>query len=173
MLLYPCLQGIIFTYTEAPMSTILVIVAVVIVVLVVLKSVRVTEVTPGDPADVAASVSARERVVGTKRLERRAQLDASQRPRAERLWNRVQGKVEDLASIARARGIEVAEVDLGVRFESASQSLHVLVDFSQADPEFLVWTEERATGDSSGLQRVRQVRAMLEQVSEWVEDHAV
>ena len=62
---------------------------------------------------------------------------------------------------------------LGVQFDSASESLHVRVDFSAADPEFLVWTEERATGDSSGLQRVRQVRAMLERVSKWVEGHAL
>ena len=155
------------------MSTILVIVAVALVLIVVLKLGRITKVTPGDPLDVAASVSARERVVGTHRLERRAELEASRRPRAERLWNRVKEKVDALANVARARGIEVAEVDLGVQFNSASQSLHVQVDFSQADPEFLVWTEERATGKSSGLQRVRQVRAMLEQVSEWVEGHAL
>ncbi len=155
------------------MSTILVIVAVVLVVIVVLKLGQVAEVTPSDSVDVAVSVSARERIVGTKRLERRAELDASQRPRAERLWNRVKAKVDALATVARARGIDVAEVDLGVRFDSASQSLHVQVDFSEADPEFLVWTEERATGDSSGLQRVRQIRAMLERVSEWVEGHVV
>ncbi len=155
------------------MSIILVIVAVVLVVIVVLKVGQVAEVTPGDPVDVAASVSARERIVGSKRLERRAELDASQRPRAERLWNRVEEEVDALATIARARGIEVAEVDLGVRFDTASQSLHVQVDFSEADPEFLVWTEERATGDSSGLRRVRRVRAMIEQVSEWVEGHVV
>ncbi len=158
------------------MSTVLVIVAIVIaalVVIVVLTFGQAAQVPPGDPADVAASISARERVVGNKRLERRADLDASQRPRAERLWNRVQEKVDALATIARASGIEVADVDLGVQFDSTSESLHVRVDFSAADPEFLVWTEERATGDSSGLQRVRQVRAMLERVSKWVEGHAL
>ena len=166
-------QRISSTPAEPPMSTILVIVAVVLVVIVVPKLVQGVEETPDDPVDVAASASARERIVGTKRLERRAELDASQRPRAEKLWNRVRPKIDALVTIARARGIEVAEVDLGVQFDSASQSLHVQVDFSEADPEFLVWTEERSTGDSSGLQRVRQVRAMLKQVSEWVEGHVL
>ena len=158
------------------MSTLLVIVAIVIAALVVVAALTVgrsAKVTPGDPADLAASISARERVVGIKRLERRADLDASQRPRAERLWNRVTAKIDALATVARMSGIEVAEVDLGVQFDSASESLHVQVDFSEADPEFLVWTENRATGDSSGLQRVRQVRAMLERVSEWLEAHAL
>ena len=63
--------------------------------------------------------------------------------------------------------------DLSIQFGSASESLNVHVDFSGADPEFLVWTEERATGESSGLQRVRQVRAMLKQVEDWVEGHGV
>ena len=87
----------------AHMSTILVIVAVVFVVIVILKAVRVTEVTPGDSVQVTASVSAREKVVGTKRLERRAELDASQRPRAARLWKRVSGKLDSLAKGARER----------------------------------------------------------------------
>jgi hypothetical protein len=155
------------------MSTILVIVAVVFVVILVLKSVQVTEVTPGDAVDSSASVSAREKVVGTKRLERRAELDASQRPRAARLWNRVSGKLDSLAAIARGRGLEVTSVGLGIQFASASESLHVQVDFSEADPDFLVWTEERATGESSGLKRVRQVRAMLQHVEEWVEGHGM
>ena len=158
------------------MSTVLVIFAIVVAALVVVTVLTVgrsAKVTPGESAATVASISARERVVGNKRLERRADLDASQRPRAERLWNRVQEKVDALATIARASGIEVADVDLGVQFDSASESLHVRVDFSEADPEFLVWTEERATGDSSGLQRVRQVRAMLDRVSKWVEGHAL
>lgn len=158
------------------MSTFLVIVAIVIAalfVIVVFTFGQATKVPPETPADVAASVSARERVVGKKKLERRADLDASRRPRAERLWNRVKEQVDALAIVARASGIEVTEVDLGVQFDTGSESLYVQVDFSEADPEFLVWTEQRATGDSSGLQRVRQVRAMLERVSEWVEGHAV
>ena len=154
------------------------IVAIAIAALVVVAALTVgrsAKVTRGDPADVAASISARERVVGIKRLERRADadLDASQRARAQRLWNRVNEKIDALATVARIGGIEVAEVDLGIQFDSASESLHVQVDFSEADPEFLVWTENRATGDSSGLRRVRQVRVMLQRVSEWLEAHAV
>ena len=83
------------------------------------------------------------------------------------------GKLDSLATIARARGLEVASVDLGIQFASASESLHVQVDFSEADPDFLVWAEERATGESSGLKRVRQVRAMLKHVEEWVEGHGM
>ena len=137
--------------SKPPMSPILVIVAVALVVILVLKSVKVTEVTPGNPADINASISAREKVVGSKRLERRAELDVSQRPRAARLWNRVSGKLDSLATIARGRGIEVSAVDLGIEFASTSESLHVQVDFSEFDPDFLVWIEERATGESSGL----------------------
>jgi len=158
------------------MSTFLVIVAIVIAalfVIVVLTFGQATKVPPETPADVTVSVSPRERLVEKKRLERRADLDASRRPRAERLWNRVKEQVDALAIVARASGIEVTEVDLGVQFDTGSESLHVQVDFSEADPEFLVWTEQRATGDSSGLQRVRQVRAMLERASDWVEGHAV
>ena len=98
-------QRISSTPAEPPMSTILVIVAVVLVVIVVPKLVQGVEETPDDPVDVAASASARERIVGTKRLERRAELDASQRPRAEKLWNRVRPKIDALVTIARARGI--------------------------------------------------------------------
>ena len=145
--------------------------ALVIIVIVFMKTVKVSEVDAGDPVEAAASAAAREKIYGTQRLQRQAKFDAAQRPRVEKLWARVRDKIHTVAEVARAKGIDVTESEFGVQFDGASESLVVQVDASETDPEFLMWIEEQETGESSGLNRVRQIRVMMERLTEWIDSH--
>ena len=151
------------------MSAVVVVVVVAIVLIVFLKTVRITEGPPTDSVAAVKSAEARERIYGEARRRMTAEKDASKRPRADKLWARVAGQIEELSAAARAKRMEVEEMDLGVKLKSAAETFVIQVDYSEGDPEFLIWAEQNSTGATSGLSRVRQVRAMVDEATEWIQ----
>ena len=147
--------------------------AVLVVIVIVLKSVRGTTPRAAEKPEAVSSADstrAREKLVGEARLQRSADRDEAQRPRAEKLWARAREHIGDISATARQKGIEVSELDLGMRFDHSAETLYVQIDMSRSDPEFLIWTQDSAGGSAGApLQRVRRLRSAMEQVSAWVE----
>ena len=143
------------------MTALVVIAVIALIAFFVLKTVRVTEGPARETMADVKSAQAREKMYGEARLRRDAVEDVQKRPRAEKLWARVGEKIEALSESARRRGIEVSEVDLGVQLTGEAETFFLQVDYSRVDPEFLIWTEENDSDTSSGLSRVRQIRAIV------------
>jgi hypothetical protein len=146
----------------------IVIAVVALIAIVVMKSVRVTEGPVPKTVQDVKSAEVRERIAGAARLRQSADQDVEKRPRAEKLWNRAADHLGRLSASAAEKGIQVAEVDLGSQLSGATETLYVQVDYSGTDPEFLVWTEQKSDDASSGLSRIRQIRAMVDHVSAWI-----
>jgi hypothetical protein len=149
--------------------TVLYVVAGIVAVIVFLKVVSIKEVPRGDPKAVAKSAAVRERIYGEARLKKYGDMSAEQRPKAERLWERARGRVDELIAAADAKGMAVFEDDIGVEIKSSTGGLFLNVDVTQLDPIFLMWTEEDETGESSDLYRIKRLREVTERVSAWIE----
>lgn len=149
-------------------TTIVIIVVVAFFGIIFLKSVKIVEVPDGDPHESARSAAARERVYGEARLKKRADLAVDHSPKAKRLWERAKPRIDQIVALARSRGLEVLEEELGVQIGGKTEQLFVHVDVTGPDPVFLLWTEAFDSGASSGLQRIRQVRVVGEKSEEWI-----